>query len=173
MALIRSLTGILGQLTDTAESTQIPVQLLVPLGQAWLLIAAFKILADALPETLTIFSVTANTEMMKDKTVINEVISGQKQEKNERNYRVFQAMRLMRRDYMSTLDQSCSFEVVEKAALNLSNSYLDESMMNQSIVSDLRVPSHTKRLREVTAQHILESFKKIGRPSRSSISNDN
>ena len=40
---------------------------------------------------------------MKDRNLIETVIQGQKKEKNDRHYRVFQAMRLMRREYMKLL----------------------------------------------------------------------
>ena len=38
--------------------------------------------------------------MMKDRRIIEKVIREMKLEKTQRNFRVFKAMRLMRRDYM-------------------------------------------------------------------------
>ena len=63
------------------------------------------------------------------------------------------------RTALSRLDSSCSF-VMEKA--DQTHASLDQSnLMEQSVMSDICVPSQTRRLKEVTARHILESFKKL------------
>ena len=64
-----------------------------------MLAVSIKILAEWLPDSLKIYTMATSTEMMKDREVINSVILNQKKIKNERHYRVFQAMRLMRREY--------------------------------------------------------------------------
>lgn len=56
------------------------------------------------------YTLATSTEMMKDRSVIESVIQLQKQSKNARNYRVLQAMRLMRREYMKNLFQENSHE---------------------------------------------------------------
>ena len=58
----------------------------------------------------------------------------------------------MRRDYLVALDTSCSF-IMEKAGSN---------SLEMSMMSDIKVPSQTKRLKEVTAKHIVENFKRLG-----------
>lgn len=65
-----------------------------------MLVVSFKIFADWMPAALKTYSIATSTEMMKDRDTIEAVVQSQKREKNERNYRVFQAMRLMRREYM-------------------------------------------------------------------------
>ena len=84
---------------------------------------------------------------MKDRRSIDTVVQQQKLAKNERNYRVFQAMRLMRREYMKML-------LVE-----------DEPAEDGLCDIQRETTVSSKRLREVTINHIYESFKKLGRPS--------
>jgi hypothetical protein len=47
---------------------------------------------------------------MKDRSTIETVIKDMKIEKTQRNFRVFQAMRLMRREYMVNLGEHSSSE---------------------------------------------------------------
>ena len=89
-----------------------------------------------------------STELMKDRSAIDTVVQQQKLAKNERNYRVFQAMRLMRREYMKML--LVEDEPAEDGLCNI---------QRETTVS-------SKRLSSVTINHIYESFKKLGRPSQ-------
>ena len=100
---------------------------------------------------------------MKDRSLIETVIQGQKKEKNDRHYRVFQAMRLMRREYMKMLFNDNISEH------DTGSEYGEEStartLQSDSLVGgELQVPEKNKRLKEVTAKHILDNFKKIGKP---------
>jgi hypothetical protein len=103
MALGSELGIIVSLIGDVQASTAIPVRLVLPILQINLLAVSFKVLADWLPESIRSHTMATATEMMKDRTVVEQVIQKQKLEKNERNYRVFQAMRLMRREYMKML----------------------------------------------------------------------
>jgi len=75
----------------------------LPITHLCLLTGAFKIFADFIPVTMHAYTLATSTEMMKDRAAVETVVHQQKLEKNERNYRVFQAMRLMRREYMKML----------------------------------------------------------------------
>ena len=90
-----------------------------------------KILADLMPSTLCSYTMATSTEMMKDRTVIETVVREQKRDKNERNYRVFQAMRLMRREYMKML-------MVDNLSEDGSSEYGDE-VVARSVASDSNV----------------------------------
>ena len=153
------LGAILSSLGDTAATAQIPLRLVLPLLQCNMIAVSFKIFAEWLPAALKTYTVATSTEMMKDRGLIEAVIQGQKKEKNDRHYRVFQAMRLMRREYMKML---FSDNVSEN---DTGSEYGDEppmtarTMQTESIVGDnLQVPEQNKRLKEVTAKHILENF---------------
>lgn len=66
-----------------------------------------------MPATVRSYSIVTSVEMMKKREVIDEVLKKQKAEKTARTYRVFQAMRLMRREYM---------QMIAVGGLNLSTS---------------------------------------------------
>ena len=53
-----------------------------------------------MPATVQSYTLATSLEMMKNREVISDVLKQQKLEKTERSYRVFQAMRQMRREYM-------------------------------------------------------------------------
>ena len=114
-------------------------------------------LADWIPESIRMHTMATTTEMMKDRTIVEQVIQKQKLEKNERNYRVFQAMRLMRREYMKMLfvdnldEDGTGSEYSEERTL---------SAHSETVGSDIQssVPLNTKRLKEVTVKHIMENF---------------
>lgn len=122
---------------------------------------AFKIFADFLPSALRTYTLVTSTEMMKDRASIENVVQQQKLEKNERNYRVFQAMRLMRREYMKML-------LVDNLSEDGSSEYGE--YRNVSVHSDvepneMQQPLNNKRLKEVTVKHIMENFHKLGKPA--------
>ena len=51
-----------------------------------------------LPVTMTKLTLITNIEMMKDSTLIEKVIASQKLEKSKRSNRIFQVMKLIRRE---------------------------------------------------------------------------
>lgn len=55
---------------------------------------------SGMPATIESFTLVTSLEMMKSRETITEVLKQQKLEKTERSYRVFQAMRQMRREYI-------------------------------------------------------------------------
>lgn len=67
--------------------------------------AVFKV-----PEYLTLYTLVTSCEMMKDRQIIEDVIKEMKSEKTERNFRILQAMRLMRREYMKMFNAGESSE---------------------------------------------------------------
>lgn len=71
-------------------------------------------------------------------------------------------MRLIRREYMKMLFPD---NVSEN---DTGSEYGEEStartIQTESLVGHLQVPEKTKRLKEITAKHILENFQKIGKP---------
>lgn len=73
------------------------------LVHVFILTVAYKLLQMFIPVSLCTYALATSTEMMKDRSAIDTVILKQKIVKNERNYRIFQAMRLMRREYMKML----------------------------------------------------------------------
>lgn len=95
---------------DTAESSSVPKHLLMPLLYLGLFLSSYQILSQNMPDCLIMIT----EALHKDSAVIDQVTAEQQRVKDVRNYRVFQAMRQMRRDYMVPLDSSCSF-VMEKA----------------------------------------------------------
>ena len=95
---------------DTAESSSVPKHLLMPLLYLGLFLSSYQVLSQNMPDCLIMIT----EALPKDSAVIDQVTAEQQRVKDVRNYRVFQAMRQMRRDYMVPLDSSCSF-VMEKA----------------------------------------------------------
>jgi hypothetical protein len=81
----------------------------------------------------------------------------QKQAKNDRNYRVFQAMRLMRREYMKNL-------FADNLSEDGGSEYGEEGERERTLISESTIsecgqrPKNNKRLKEVTVKHILENF---------------
>ena len=72
-------------------------------------------------------------------------------------------MRLMRREYMKMLFNDNMSEH------DMGSEYGEEStartIQTESLIGgECQVPEKNKRLKEVTAKHILENFKKIGKP---------
>ena len=63
-------------------------------------IISFVIGLSGMPATVQSYTLATSLEMMKNREVISDVLKQQKLEKTERSYRVFQAMRQMRREYM-------------------------------------------------------------------------
>lgn len=96
---------------------------------------------SGMPALLRSYTLVSSIEMMKKREVIEDVLRQQKTEKNARTYRVFQAMRLMRREYM---------QMVSVGGFNLSMSTSDsnsdygqeESKPHpaMSIVSEIQMP---------------------------------
>ena len=103
MSILSELFAVTSLLGDTAASAEIPLRLLLPLIHVNLLVVAYKIYKEWMPNTLLTYTLCTSTEMMKERSLIEKTVQEQKTEKNERNYRVFQAMRLMRREYMKNL----------------------------------------------------------------------
>lgn len=72
----------------------------------------------------------------------------------------------MRYDYIAncSLDTSKSF-VLEKASnTSINASLLNRSgsqLMEHSMMSDLRIPSQSKRLKEITARQIIDNFRRL------------
>ena len=165
MALGSEVAAIVALLGDTAASTQIPVKLILPIVQLNILVVTFKVFSDWVPATLKTYAMATSTEMMKDRAVIDNVIQNQKREKNERNYRVFQAMRLMRREYMKMLfvdnlseDGGSNSEYGEEVA---------RTVLSDSGLGDPQMPAaNSKRLKDVTVKHIVENFQKLGKPGQ-------
>ena len=56
-----------------------------------------------MPAAVRYYTLMTSIEMMKKREVIDEVLKKQKADKTARTYRVFQAMRLMRREYMQMI----------------------------------------------------------------------
>jgi hypothetical protein len=134
-----------------------------PCAHFLILVGCFSVTSKVVWNSLLTYCLITNTEMMKDRKALEEVVREQKVQRSERNYRIFQAMRLIRREYikmiypdMSQMSQEDSF------------SDLDMFMGRKSKDScdSVKVPeiSH-KRLKDVTVKHILDNFKKIGKPS--------
>jgi len=156
MALCGELSAIVQFVSDTQTSSQIALRLIMPIVRMHLVAVSYKLFADWLPEALCAHAVSTSTEMMKDRGAIEAVIQKQKGEKNERNYRVFQAMRLMRREYMKMLfvdnlsEDGCGSEYGEDTGAR--------TIASESILSELPAPMVNKRLKEVTVKHIQENF---------------
>lgn len=101
--------------------------------------------------------------MMKDRGCIDAVIREQKTKRSERNYRVFQAMRLVRHEYIKMIqpDLNCSEEYQDMELLGL----VSDKKSRKSCDSVKLPEVSQKRLKDVTVKHILDNFRKIGRPS--------
>lgn len=103
-SMVAQLGGIIAMLGDTAASTQIPIKLVMPIIELNMVAIAYKIFSESLPTLLKTYTVATSTEMMKNRGLIEQVIQGQKKDLNDRhNTAQFQAMRLMRRDYLQML----------------------------------------------------------------------
>lgn len=126
-----------------------------------MIVVAIKILADWLPETLKIYTMATSTEMMKDRSVIENVTQGMKKEKNDRHYRVFQAMRLMRQEYLKVLFNDSSSE---RSADTYGDEADDRNLKRETSKNSTKLPNNSKRLKEVTVAHIKENFQKLGTP---------
>lgn len=99
-----------------------------------MIVVAIKILADWLPETLKIYTMATSTEMMKDRRTIETVTQGMKKEKNDRHYRVFQAMRLMRQEYLKVLfNDSASERSADTYGDEADDRTLSREMSNSSV----------------------------------------
>ena len=142
------------------SAAEIVVLLYAPLAHLLISVACFSVGTRAAWKSLTAFCLISNTEMLKDRREIDEVVKEQKVQRSERNYRVFQAMRLIRREYIKMIYPDLS-------DMNESFNDLDMFMGRSSKRScdSVKVPeiSH-KRLKDITVKHILENFKKIGKP---------
>ena len=150
-------------LGDVEASTTIPVRLILPTVQFCLLAAIFKVFADLMPATMHTYCMATSTEMMKDRNTIESVVQQQKLEKNERNYRVFQAMRLMRREYMKML--LCDNSISEDGSSEYGDELRHVSIHSDTAQSEVQQPMSNKRLKEVTVKHIMENFHKLGKPA--------
>lgn len=93
--------------------------------------------------------------MMKDRPKIEAVIQTQKQEKNLRNYRVLQAMRLIRREYMKNIVADSCSEAESNSEYGEERTITSEEM---SIGQPLKVRVAENRLKEVTVKQIYENF---------------
>jgi len=67
------------------------------------LIVSSVISLYGMPAAVRYYTLMTSIEMMKKREIIDEVLKKQKAEKTARTYRVFQAMRLMRREYMQMI----------------------------------------------------------------------
>lgn len=62
---------------------------LILLGYLW---------AYVIPQMLTSFTLTTNIEMMKDRQLVYKVISMQRMERSKRSFRIYQVLKLVRRE---------------------------------------------------------------------------
>eukprot|EP00347_Sterkiella_histriomuscorum_P016480 403353018 len=68
-------------------------------------IVMFMIWTITIPQILTKFTIITNIEMMKDRDLIQTVINDQKLERAKRSYRIFQVLKLIRREMAMELKQ--------------------------------------------------------------------
>ena len=122
------------------------------------------------------FTFATSIEMMKSREVITEVLKKQKTDKNARTYRVFQAMRQMRREYMQMV-QTGGFNLNISTSDSNSDYGSEENVKAQpsmSIVSEIQMPEqfNQKRLKDVAVKQILENFQKVGKPGNLDVTNE-
>ena len=151
-------------ITNEHRTTQEIIELATaPFAHFLILMGCLSVTSRVVWRSLTTYCLITNTEMMKDRKALEEVVREQKVERSERNYRIFQAMRLIRREYIKMIYPDMSQMSGED-----SFSDLDMFMGRKSKDSfdSIKVPeiSH-KRLKDITVKHILDNFKKIGKPS--------
>ena len=87
-------------ISDVSRRPQVYLLCLVILVQSAFFAISSVISMSGMPATVRTYTLTSSIEMLKNREVIEQVLLSQKSEKNARAYRVFQAMRLMRREYM-------------------------------------------------------------------------
>lgn len=151
------------------SAAEIVVLLYAPFAHLLISAVCYSVGTQAVWKTVSTYCLVTNTEMMKDRKAIDEVVREQKVQRSERNYRVFQAMRLIRREYikmiypdLSNMDESFNnLDIFMGRRSNRSNGSRGSKESDDSI----KVPeiSH-KRLKDITVKHILDNFKKIGKP---------
>lgn len=97
--------------------------------------------------------------MLKDRDLIQEVIKEMKIDKTERNFRVFKAMRLMRREYMRmVLNDNSTEDGISEDGIEIgarSGTMASEAIMLPK--------ANLKRLKDITVKNILSNFRKLGR----------
>jgi len=98
-----SLTAVYKIMEDQKTKMEICLLVLPPIAHLLIASACYAVLSNNCFDVLKTFTLTTNLEMMKDRKAIEEVVKEQKYERSERNYRVFQAMRLIRREYISMI----------------------------------------------------------------------
>ena len=148
---------VVNLLNDPDQTMFIPAKLIMPIFQINALIYCCWLIKDLLPDTLVQFCVLTNTEMMKDREAMETVIQTMKKEKNERHYRVFQALRLMRREYLKLfLNEKMNNDNDETFDESQENS--DRKVARETSLESVSLQSSSKRLKEVTVAHIRETF---------------
>lgn len=144
------------------SAAEIVVLLYAPFAHLLISAVCYSVGTQAVWQTVSTYCLISNTEMMKDRKAIDDVVREQKVQRSERNYRVFQAMRLIRREYIKMIYPDLS-------DMNETFNNLDMFMGRSSKQScdSVKVPeiSH-KRLKDITVKHILDNFKKIGKPGQ-------
>ena len=133
----------------------------LPVLQLICLLSSIQFAVYQIPEFLNTYTLVTSCEMLKDRKLIDEVVKDMKVEKTQRNFRVFKAMRLMRRDYM----RMCMIDQFSEDGSG--SDYGNElgSRPDSSVISEqLMLPSNTsqRRLKDITVKNILNTFRKIG-----------
>ena len=78
---------------------------------------------STIPVTLTKMTLVTNLEMMKDATLIEKVIASQKLLRSKRSQRVFQVMKLIRRELASELKK----QIQDKRLRGVTKKHIVES----------------------------------------------
>ena len=77
------------------DSTKITIHSVI---LAFAIILLFYIWFGIVPSMLTTFALTSNIEMMKDRHCIYKVVSHQRMERSKRSFRIYQVLKLIRRE---------------------------------------------------------------------------
>ena len=79
------------------DTTKIVVHaMLIAFGFMIAFVTWFRII----PSILTSFTITTNIEMMKNKECMNKVISNQRMDRTKRSFRIYQVLKLIRREML-------------------------------------------------------------------------
>jgi len=164
-------------ISDVSRRPQVYMLCLVILVQSAFFAISSVISMSGMPATVRSYTLTSSIEMLKNREVIEEVLLSQKSEKNARAYRVFQAMRLMRREYMKMVSIG-DFNLNMSSSDTCSDYGSEEGTRHHpsmSVASEIQMPEQlgqNKRLKDIAVKTILENFQRIGKPGNLDTTND-
>ena len=77
------------------DTTKLIIQIVILVFAVGLLLYTWF---GIIPDILRSYTITTNIEMMKDRDFINKVVSLQRMERTKRSFRIYQVLKLIRRE---------------------------------------------------------------------------